>query len=446
MRFPLFTYDKIKEKLAGFFNCEQIEAIARQSGFVQRKSALTGYSFLMLSMFDHYSHHRCSLNGLCASLLDYGIEIRKQSLHSRFNKASVGFLKSVVSKLLLMRLAPLSSSLKGIGFCKRILVLDSTSFQLPNCYSNTYKGWGGDASEAGIKVHLCYDLKAVGQLSLEIQSAATSDKQNEIMYQDIRPGDLRIEDLGYCKFDRLKLIQNTSAYYVSRLASNTMLYYELGKDLDICDIIEKMKPGETREYKVLVSRTHLLPSRLILEKLPVHLVNEKMRKFKERQQHRHRQIKRKSVLFKTVNAYITNAPATELPKQEVRKVYALRWQIELIFKAWKSYYHLDKVKETKIHRFESYFYGKLILILLHMKLYQVFKQWFWNNHRIELSELKAFQALIASTYKLKALLLYGGKMYPDLLDSLFITMNSCCVKEKKVNRQRPIDLVHNSFP
>lgn len=278
-------------------------------------------------MFDHYSHHHCSLNGLCDSLLDYGIEIRKQSLHRRFNKASVGFLKSVVSKLLLMRLAPLSSCLKGIGFCKRILVLDSTSFQLPDCYSNTYKGWRGDTSEAGIKVHLCYDLKAVGQLSLEIQSAVTSDKQNEIMYQDIRPGDLRIEDLGYCKFDRLKLIQNTSAYYVSHLASNTMLYYESGKDLDICDIIEKMKPGEIMEYKVLVSRTHLLPSRLILEKLPVHLVNEKMRKFKER----HRQIKLKSVLFKTVNAYITNVPATELPKQEVRKVYALRWQIELIF-------------------------------------------------------------------------------------------------------------------
>jgi hypothetical protein len=55
MRFPPFTYDKIKEKLAGFFNCEEIEAIARQSGFVQRKSALTGYSFLMLSIFDHYS-------------------------------------------------------------------------------------------------------------------------------------------------------------------------------------------------------------------------------------------------------------------------------------------------------------------------------------------------------------------------------------------------------
>lgn len=445
MRFPLFTYDKIKEKIAGFFSCEQIEALARQSGFVQRRSTLTGHSFLMLSMFDHHNHSRCSLNGLCTSLMDYGVAISKQSLHARFNTTSVNFLKTVASMLLSMRLAPLRSGLQGLSFCKRILILDSTSFQLPDCYSSTYKGWGGDASEAGIKVHLCYDLKAMGELNFEIQSAATSDKQNTIMYDDIRPGDLRIEDLGYCKFDRFQKLEKAGAFYLSRLAANTVIYHPSGQELDICTIIKKMKPGEIREYKVLVSRTHRLPSRLILEKLPAHIVNEKMRKFKERQEHRHRQIKPKSMLFKTVNAYITNVPAEELPKQEVRRIYALRWQIELIFKTWKSYYHIDKIKETKIHRFESYFYGKLILILLHMKLYQVFKQWFWNKMNVELSEIKAFQVLIASGYKLKALLFYGGKMYPDLLISLFATLNNWCVKDKRINRLRPIDLVHNSF-
>jgi hypothetical protein len=448
MRFPLFTSDKIKEKISRFFSHDQIETLARQSGFVQRKSSLSGHSFLLLSMFDHHSHNRCSLNGLCTSLMDYGVAISKQSLHARFNDRSVTFLRLITSKLLTMRLAPFSSSLKGLNFCKRILILDSTSFQLPDCYSTTYKGWGGDASEAGIKVHLCYNLKAMGELDFEIQSAATSDKQNAIMYNDIRPGDLRIEDLGYCRFDRLNHINSVGAFYLSRLAANTMIYIKSGKEikeLDICTIIEKLKPGEIKEYNVLVSRTHQLPSRLILEKLPAEIVNEKMRKFKERQAHRHRKIRQKSLLFKTVNAYVTNVPACELPKEKVRKIYALRWQIELIFKTWKSYYHIDKVKETKMQRFESYFYGKLILILLHMKLYQVFKQWFWNKCNTELSEIKALQALIASSYKLKALLIYGGKMYPDLLGSLFTTMNNYCIKEKKTHRLRPIDLVHNSF-
>lgn len=224
MRLPLFTGSKIKEKIARFFDCEQIETLARQSGFVQRRSNLTGYSFLMLSMFDHHSHNRCSLNGLCASLMDYGVAISKQSLHARFNASSVQFLKAIAVKLLSIRLMPLSSCLQGLDFCKRILILDSTSFQLPDCYSGVYRGWGGDASKAGIKVHLCYDLKAMGELNFEVQSAATSDKQNRIMNEDIRPGDLRIEDLGYCKFDRFAQMDRIGAHYVSRLAANTVIY------------------------------------------------------------------------------------------------------------------------------------------------------------------------------------------------------------------------------
>ncbi len=89
MRLPLITYDKITEKIARFFNCEQIESLARQSGFVQRKSPLSGHSFLLLSMFDHQSHNRSSLNGLCASLLDYGVAVRKQSLDARFKSHSI---------------------------------------------------------------------------------------------------------------------------------------------------------------------------------------------------------------------------------------------------------------------------------------------------------------------------------------------------------------------
>jgi len=29
--------------------------------------------------------------------------------------------------------------------------------------------------------------------------------------------------------------------------------------------------------------------------------------------------------------------------QQVRSYYSLRWQIEILFKAWKSVYHIDQV-------------------------------------------------------------------------------------------------------
>lgn len=44
--------------------------------------------------------------------------------------------------------------------CKfgRIVINDSTVFQLPEEYAEKYKGCGGGASTAGIKNQYCYDL------------------------------------------------------------------------------------------------------------------------------------------------------------------------------------------------------------------------------------------------------------------------------------------------
>ena len=57
---------------------------------------------------------------------------------------------------------------------------------------------------------------------------------------------------------------------------------------------------------------------------------------------------------------ITNVPAEMLKGKDIRKVYSLRWQIELIFKTWKSLVTIDEFNTKKIHRFECQLYGKLI--------------------------------------------------------------------------------------
>jgi len=38
--------------------------------------------------------------------------------------------------------------------------------------------------------------------------------------------------------------------------------------------------------------------------------------------------------------YLTNIPPEKLAATDIRSVYASRWQIELLFKEWKSYANL----------------------------------------------------------------------------------------------------------
>jgi len=60
-----------------------------------------------------------------------------------------------------------------------------------------------------------------------------------------------------------------------------------------------------------------------------------------------------------------------LSAKEIISTYKLRWQIELIFKTWKSNLNIHKVKPVKQERMECQLIAKLIWILLNAKLLQI---------------------------------------------------------------------------
>ncbi len=45
-------------------------------------------------------------------------------------------------------------------------------------------------------------------------------------------------------------------------------------------------------------------------------------------------------------------------------LYSLRWQIEILFKTWKSFFEIDECKNIKRERLEYHLYGQLLGILL----------------------------------------------------------------------------------
>ena len=61
---------------------------------------------------------------------------------------------------------------------------------------------------------------------------------------------------------------------------------------------------------------------------------------------------------------LTNVPAKITPKEIAYEMYSLRWQIEIMFKVWKSVFTVDLSKKVKIQRFQCSLYGKFITILL----------------------------------------------------------------------------------
>ena len=72
----------------------------------------------------------------------------------------------------------------------------------------------------------------------------------------------------------------------------------------------------------------------------------------------------------------------------VVKVYPLRWQIELIFKSWKSSLHLASINTKKEDTTLCYLYGRMLLIVLNYALCPQLRTTLWVRKRRELSVLK----------------------------------------------------------
>ena len=75
------------------------------------------------------------------------------------------------------------------------------------------------------------------------------------------------------------------------------------------------------------------------------------------------------------------------------ELYSLRWQIELLFKAWKSVFDLEKVKKMKKERFECHVYGTLIAILVTQTFLFQARTYWQQTEGIQISERKALDVL-----------------------------------------------------
>ncbi len=91
----------LQVQFENYFKAEEIEQLARNELFVQRKSKLDGIIFLSLIVFNINSLHHESLNDLTVDLAqNYKVDITKQGLQNRFNACAVNFLTTALENLL----------------------------------------------------------------------------------------------------------------------------------------------------------------------------------------------------------------------------------------------------------------------------------------------------------------------------------------------------------
>jgi len=172
---------------------------------------------------------------------------------------------------------------------------------------------------------------------------------------------LTIVDLGYFCLDAFWAIAEKSAYFLSRYFYPTGLLDEWGKRIDLARLLRN-QTGACHEVQVKLGcrAQHQLPCRLIILRNPKPVTEKRRRRAKEHAKKRGTPLSQ-TYLFLLV---VTNAPETLLSLKHVYDFYRMRWQIELIFKLWKSYCGLNSILGWRKERVLTELYAKMIAIVL----------------------------------------------------------------------------------
>ncbi len=64
----------------------------------------------------------------------------------------------------------------------------------------------------------------------------------------------------------------------------------------------------------------------------------------------------KSKRLTGMNIYVTNTPLEWVPMEQIHDFYSLRWQIEIIFKTWKSLFQIHDWHNIKRERLECHIF------------------------------------------------------------------------------------------
>lgn len=440
---PYRNLEDIKKQISeitNFFNSAKIEEIARETGFVKRESKITGTIFLSIFTLGMNMYEKPSLNQLLGLLKQAipDIEITKEALKQRINQYAVKFFEFMLSQAINISIKEVDLNI--LTNFKRVLIMDSTIIELPEELEDVFKGFGGDASKSSLKIQFCYDLK-LGKFFYFIQNGTAPDNKYENSFVDkIEHGDLIIKDLGYFNPQAFIDISNKQGYYLSRWKADMPIYVKNKAQqlvpLDITKFLYKVK--KITEIEIYFKKfSQFYKARLVIEKVPENIRIKRLRKLKAKG--KNGTVKELTKLLHGFNLYVSNVPVNFLSINNFRKLYSLRWQIELVFKNWKSNFNLDKISGTKEARVKCGLYSRLLLIFLSSKIIYQLRNILWIEKLEEISEVKASKHLIiVFSDVLKMTLKNSIKQISKLLNNAFDFIQNYCLKDKQKNRSYPL--------
>lgn len=428
---------KVKKKLNEFFDKTSMSRLAKTSGFLKRKAKkITAFNFVAAFLICCSKGQNTYSEWARQITLLSGISLTRQALWERVHEGSVAFAKSLLEKLLLKQAFTTKNTSVFSDF-KRVLLGDSTTLRLPDSLRDVFPGSTvKGVQRACARIQTIIELKTMRFLKFTLGAFTDNDQGASKSILDIvKKGDLLIRDMGYFSLKVFEQLIKNQVHFLSRLKYGVNLY-----DINGCAIVLKdlLSRGKKVDRWVYVGSEQKVWVRLVMIPLSKKEAAERVRKAR---QHPDKRYNHSDEYYQWIrySTYITTVEEEIWEDvSEVAEAYRVRWQIEIIFKSWKSGFHMQSL----LHEWcgeEQRVKTTIYLLLMFMTLFMQ-KVYVKYSNQIE----KQSEKVISLVKLAKFFFLNMIEMFTWSTQKIRQQLTLYCCYDKRYDRMNMTQLI-NSF-
>jgi Transposase DDE domain len=338
-----------------------------------------------------------------------GMKVSAQGLEQRFSPAAVEFMR----QLLETGMALMVSAEQA-----RTLLPQFNGVYVDDC---SRLEW----SRLGVKLAVRWELQS-GQLQASLGALQQHDQKTALIERDLPAGALHLGDLGFFKLNRFAHWNKQGVYWLTRFKVGTLVYTPEGQALDLLAAFTTADPALS--IPVRIGAGAQLPAYLLAARLPDDAYAKRLARLQEEARLDQRPLSERQLAFAAWTLYLTNIP--HLSFDQAHTLARTRWQIELLFKLWKSHGKVLTSRSADPLRQQCEGYGKLLGVLI--------AHWLLLVTGWQYETLGALDAL--RTVKNHIPLLMRALSHPSLWRLLFAWLQHdlCNVQRRSKRRKVPL--------
>lgn len=333
------------------------------TGFVQRRSKLTGAAFVQTLVFGWLAQPQASLAQLAQTAATVGVPITPQGLDARFTSAAADCLREVLERAVR---AVISTDPVAIPILRRftqVAIQDCTVISLPAALGERWPGCGGSTPTSGVaalKLSVQLDLLHGTLTGPHLEAGRTSDRATVVAEAALPAGSLRLTDLGFFSTADLAALDRQQVGWLSPVPWNIAIFTAQDQRWEVLRLLEcRCQP--TLDLPVRLGVRHRVPARLLAARVPPAEAERRRRRRLADAQRKGETVNPTTLALCAWTVVVTNVPANDLTLDEALVLAHVRWQIELLF---KSHNRIDEWRTGKPWRVLCAVYAKLLAVII----------------------------------------------------------------------------------